>query len=111
MRLFVLLCCALLTLEADSAAQTPAAQAPVVSDILAGQIMLDRAGFSSGEIDGRTGANTRRAINAFQKAQGLPVTGQLDAETWQRLSEKAGSQQPLTAYVVTEADVAGPFTP
>ncbi len=106
MRTLLLLCCALLAVPG-----TLAAQAPVVSDVLAGQVMLDRAGFSSGEIDGRPGSNTRRAVTAFQQAQGLPTTGILDAATWQRLDERAGNQHPLISYVVSEADVAGPFTP
>jgi lipoprotein-anchoring transpeptidase ErfK/SrfK len=104
MRTFLLLCCVLV-----SVAEVSVAQAPVVSDVLAAQVMLDRAGFSSGEIDGRSGSNTKRAVSAFQQSEGLPVTGMLDAATWQRLSERGGNVQPLTTYVVSEADVAGPF--
>ena len=87
----------------------PTTGAPVVSETLAVQIMLDRAGFSPGEIDGRAGANLKRAAMAFQRANGLPESGQVDKMTWQRLSEQAGNQTPLTTYTITEADVAGPF--
>jgi len=87
------------------------AQAPVVNDVTAAQVMLDRLGFSSGEIDGRMGTNVRRALNAFQSARGLPMTGQLDTATWQRLTEQSGGVPPLVTYIISEADVAGPFTP
>jgi len=87
----------------------PTTGAPVVSETLAAQIMLDRAGFSPGEIDGRAGANLKRAAMAFQRAQGLTESGQVDQMTWQRLSEQAGNQTPLTTYAITDADVAGPF--
>jgi lipoprotein-anchoring transpeptidase ErfK/SrfK len=85
----------------------PTTGAPVVSETLAVQIMLDRAGFSPGEIDGKPGANLKRATTAFQRAHGLPTSGQVDQITWQRLSE--GGQTPLTTYALTDADVAGPF--
>ena len=87
----------------------PTTGAPVVSETLAAQIMLDRAGFSPGEIDGKAGANLKRAAMAFQRAQALPESGQIDQMTWQRLSEQAGNQTPLTTYAITDADVAGPF--
>jgi len=87
----------------------PTTGAPVVSETLAAQIMLDRAGFSPGEIDGRAGANLKRAAMAFQRAQRLTESGQVDQMTWQRLSEQAGNQTPLTTYAITDADVAGPF--
>src|SRR5215213_7069583 len=85
------------------------AGAPVVSEIVAVQVMLHRSGFSPGEIDGRAGTNLRQAIAAFQRANGLAESGQPDQMTWQRLSERNSGQPPLTSYVLTEADVAGSF--
>ncbi len=83
--------------------------APVVSETLALQVMLDRAGFSPGEIDGRAGANLKRAIAAFQRGQGLPESGQPDEATWTRLTQQGGEQTPLMTYEITAADVQGPF--
>lgn len=72
------------------------------------QILLDRAGFSVGQIDGRQGGNTQKAISAFQQSQGLPVTGELDAGTQARLNEVTGGQ-PWTNHTITEEDTSGPF--
>ena len=60
------------------------------------QVMLDRAGYSPGEIDGRRGSSTERALEAFQKSGGNPASLPGDA---------------LTKYRVTDQDAAGPFTP
>jgi hypothetical protein len=86
------------------------AQAPPLDAVTAAQIRLDRAGFSPGEIDGRMGANTRRAIAALQAAHQLPSSGQPDNATRQALASRAGSPEPLTRYTITADDVDGPFT-
>nr|WP_313428128.1 L,D-transpeptidase [Brevundimonas diminuta] len=72
------------------------------------QILLDRAKFSPGVIDGLGGDNTRQAIAAFEKAAGLPQDGVLDAEVFRRLT--AGDDgRVLTDYTIAAADLAGPF--
>lgn len=86
------------------AAQTPSATAAkktVVSDALRTQVMLDRAGFSPGVIDGQPGGNTRRALEAYNKAQGGTASPQT--------AGTAPSIEPLTRYRITGEDAAGPF--
>lgn len=71
------------------------------------QILMDRAWFSCGEIDGRYAANMQRMVKAYQTARGLKVTGTVTAETWKSLRED--SAPLLASYTVTEKDAAGPF--
>ena len=87
------------------------ASTPTVSKVLAAQVMLDRSGFSPGEIDGRAGLNLRKAVAAFQQSRGLRVSGSVDEATAQRLHEEAGDQPAVVTYVISDADIAGPFQP
>lgn len=77
------------------------------SAVLKLQIMLDRAHFSPGVIDGRMGDNTVHALREFEKQSGLASDGRLDQEVWNVLS--AGTSKVLVTYTVTEEDTKGPF--
>jgi lipoprotein-anchoring transpeptidase ErfK/SrfK len=75
-------------------------------DALELQVRLDRAGFSPGEIDGRMGANTRVAIEAYAHARRLAAS---DARS---VAAALATEQPVAAtatYRVAAEDVAGPF--
>src|SRR5256885_10368787 len=71
------------------------------------QVLLDRAHFSPGEIDGKFGENAKKALRAYAEAQQLPVSDKLTDDLWAKL--KADTQAVLTTYTVTDKDVAGPF--
>ena len=84
------------------------ARAPGAATIIKEEILLDRADFSPGEIDGKAGSNDKKALAAFQEANGLKPTGRLDAETWERLTATS-SEPALMEYEIQPADVKGPF--
>ncbi|MCE4223852.1 murein L,D-transpeptidase [Methylobacterium sp. C25] len=72
------------------------------------QVLLDRARFSPGAIDGRDGDSLRGALADYAAAQGLPATGNLDRVLFDRL--QATSADPVVMrYVITDDDVRGPF--
>jgi len=75
--------------------------------VLRAQILLGRAHYSPGEIDGHTGDNFSRALRGYQQANQLPVTGDLDEGTWKALNQDAAPA--LTSYTITDSDAAGPF--
>ena len=71
------------------------------------QVLLDRAHFSPGEIDGKFGENARKALRAFEAAQQLPGSDDVSGELWNKL---ATDGSPVTTnYTITGKDVAGPF--
>lgn len=77
-------------------------------DPLAFQVLLDRQGFSPGQIDGQPGVNFSHALAALQRARQLAQTGQADCDTWKALGGDT-AEPTLTTYTVTEDDVKGPF--
>jgi lipoprotein-anchoring transpeptidase ErfK/SrfK len=77
--------------------------------VVRAQILLARAHFSCGEIDGVFGSNFQKALNAFQGERKLPVNGTLDDATWNALN--ADAAPALINYTLTPEDLKGPFTP
>ncbi|MDQ0463363.1 lipoprotein-anchoring transpeptidase ErfK/SrfK [Caulobacter ginsengisoli] len=99
---------------AGGAIDTAQYQAPAsdqrTPDVIRAQVLLDRAHFSPGVIDGRSGENVRQAIAAYETSVGLPSDGVLDQAVFDRLTAADGA--PVTmSYAITAEDVAGPFVP
>ncbi|MCU1338953.1 MAG: ErfK/YbiS/YcfS/YnhG family protein [Bryobacterales bacterium] len=77
------------------------------SAALRAQILLARAHFSMGEIDGRMGTNALHAVQGFRAAHGLPPGTSVDADVWKALN--MDEAPALVEYTLTGEDVEGPF--
>ncbi len=93
---------------ARPARRTPAPAALRCGDLVSFQVLLDRQGFSPGQIDGRTGANFSHALAALQTAKSLQSTGKPDCDTWKALGGDT-AEPTVTTYTLTDGDVKGPF--
>ena len=57
---------------------------------------LKNAGFYTGTVDGKIGPKTKKAIEAFQKANNLKPDGKIGPKTWDLLKTHLGSE-PVAA--------------
>lgn len=79
------------------------------SKIFEVQILLDRAGFGPGVIDGRHGRFFVAALSAFQQARGLDPTGSLDQPTLASL--RRDSAPTVIRMLLKDDALDAPFTP
>jgi lipoprotein-anchoring transpeptidase ErfK/SrfK len=77
------------------------------SSVVRLQILLDRAHFSPGEIDGQSGDNLRAALAGYQAEHKLAVSGIGDVDTCPSLN--TDTSPALVPYTIAADDVAGPF--
>ncbi|HUQ46952.1 MAG TPA: L,D-transpeptidase [Gemmatimonadaceae bacterium] len=81
------------------------------------QILLDRAGFSPGVIDGAWGKNAAQAFSFFRSSGKVDSasagrrsdSATLDKASYEQLLAAGGSAPVVTSYTVTAEDVKGPF--
>lgn len=75
-------------------------ESPSEKDI---QVALKGAGLYDGEIDGKIGPKTKKAIEDFQANNGLTADGKVGPKTWEKLKAYfTGSVQPAPEFGVTE---------
>jgi lipoprotein-anchoring transpeptidase ErfK/SrfK len=96
--------------EQTAQARSTAPRPLLCGDLLAFAVLLDRQGFSPGQIDGSATRNFSRALAALRSARNIAATGAPDCDTWQELGGDT-AEPALTVYTVTDEDLNGPYTP
>jgi lipoprotein-anchoring transpeptidase ErfK/SrfK len=71
------------------------------------QVLLAKAHFSPGEIDGKFGENAKKALRAYAEAQQLPSADWPTEEVWKAL--RADNRPVTSNYTISDKDVTGPF--
>jgi peptidoglycan hydrolase-like protein with peptidoglycan-binding domain len=111
---FTLACLTSSALDADLIAEAINAAVPLKRTLSAEkatpagvrlQVVLDRAHFSPGEIDGKFGDNAKKALRAYAETQQLPGSDDVGDEAWRKLA--ADDRAALKNITIQENDVAG----
>lgn len=81
---------------------------PVVLQV---QVMLDRAGFSPGIIDGNWGKNAAKALMWFRAANGMDSTQttSIDRATYDKLAASGKTEPIVKTHEISMDDMEGPF--
>ena len=100
-------------LPAGQAATSPSSAVSAASDaVVAGalnheqkiQTALKNAGFYNGPVDGKIGPGSKKAIEAFQKSNGLKVDGKVGPKTWAALETHLADHAPAAGAAAVTAD-------
>ncbi len=76
--------------------------------LIRAEVLLDRAHFSPGVIDGTEGSNLKQAVSAYQAANDLQVDGAVSDALIAKLTA-TDTANSVKRYTIASEDLAGPF--